>query len=112
MRKNAKTLTTTATGYVVVLSDEAAEHARSLARGCYQRAILDGTEALSGATLRGRAKRYSARYAASREALLARCTDVGEARGAHGRRVLVIGVSAIPTAVQRGLAALAARKVR
>lgn len=64
------------------------------ARGCYQEAILRGSEALSGATLRGKASRYAGRYAASRRALLSRLGSVGvratERRGPHGKRILVL----------------------
>ena len=64
------------------------------ARGCYQEAIILGREALSGATLRGKARSYAARYAASRRNLLGRLPSVGvrvtERRDAHGKRVLVL----------------------
>lgn len=68
--------------------------ALTLAKGCYQRAIILGTEALSGATLRGKAASYGAHYARSRRNLLRRLRDAGlarEERGLHGRRILVIG---------------------
>lgn len=42
------------------------------ARGCYQRAILHGTQRLSGSDLQGKAKRWSYRYAISRGNLLKR----------------------------------------
>lgn len=66
-----------------------------LARGCYQRAILRGSESLSGSTLRGRAASYSGRYRASAQALIGRVAAAGipvrEERQGHGRRVLVLG---------------------
>jgi hypothetical protein len=65
------------------------------ARGCYQRAVIDGDENLSGSTLAGKAKRYGVHYRRSRENLLARCRTAGvrvsERRGDHGRRILVLG---------------------
>jgi hypothetical protein len=65
-------------------------------RGDYQRNLVMGYEALSGATLKGKAKRYGARYAASRRALLDRMAEAGiafyeETVGPGRRRVLVIG---------------------
>lgn len=77
---------------------EAFEAACKLARGCYQRAILEGNEALSGSTLAGKAKGYGDRYKRSSAALLARLTAAGipwsEERGEHGKRILVIGAAA------------------
>lgn len=40
------------------------------ARGCYQRSLLAGNEALSGSTLKGKASKFGGRYKASRENLL------------------------------------------
>lgn len=69
--------------------------ALALARGCYQRNLLMGREALSGATLRGRAKQYSGRYRDSADNLLRRCRQAGlpitEVRREHNKRVLRIG---------------------
>ena len=80
------------------LDSEAVRAALALARGCYQRAIVQGDACLSGADLRGNAAKYSGRYARSRAALLGRMTRAGvpwhERRAAHGRRVLVIGAPA------------------
>lgn len=47
------------------------------ARGAYQAALLDGYEAWSGSTLRGRAKTYGSRYARSRDALDTRLREAG-----------------------------------
>jgi hypothetical protein len=86
---------TTATHYREVLDDDAYEKALTLARGCYQQNLLRGVESLSGATLKGRAKDYGARYQASRAHLLTRLHAAGihtsERIAEHGRRVLVIG---------------------
>lgn len=82
-------------GWCEVRDAAALEAAMSLARGCYQRAILGGREAISGSTLRGKAKRYGAHYARSVRGLLARLSKAGidwsERRGPHGKRILVIG---------------------
>lgn len=79
----------------IVTDADAHERAIALARGSYQRDLLDGYESLSGSTLRGKASTYSDHYAASRRALLARIAAAGipctEVRGRHGKRVLVIG---------------------
>lgn len=81
--------------YIEILDPAQHEKALTLTRGCYQRNLLLGIESLSGATLRGRAKEYGARYFASRAHLLARLRTAGisvsERRAEHGRRVLVIG---------------------
>ena len=81
--------------YSEIKDQDTYQAALLLARGCYQRALLSGSEALSGATLRGRAKSYGARYAESRRNLLSRCRQAGlaisERRGSHGKRILVIG---------------------
>jgi len=80
--------------------DDAHQRAYELARGTYQRNIIDGVENLSGSTLRGKASEYGARYAASRRNLLARMTAAGipwsERTAEHGARVLVIGTSPAP----------------
>lgn len=67
----------------------ARDRALSKARGCYQAAIVDGTEALSGATLRGKAKSYGGRYARSAASIAAR-TDSWEYTDAHRARILVL----------------------
>lgn len=53
------------------------DRARALARGSYQRSLLDGYARWSGADLRGAAKRWSGRYAASRSGLLSRLRKAG-----------------------------------
>jgi hypothetical protein len=81
--------------YVKINDEMAHDAALKLVRGTYQRNILLGVESLSGATLRGRARSYSGRYAESRRNLVARIIKAGipihEEREDHGRRVLVIG---------------------
>lgn len=81
--------------WTVVLDEAAVEKALGLCRGSYQRALVEGRENLSGSTLRGRAASYGGRYAVSRRNLLARLeahgVSVGEERGAHNARLLVIG---------------------
>lgn len=71
--------------------------AREYERGSYQRGLLAG-RAMSGGDLRGRARSYAARYAASRANLVERIArdmrslgvSAHVARGLRGRRVLVI----------------------
>lgn len=63
--------------YTQILDSDARIIAGQVARGSYQRALLEGAQAWSGATLRGSASSYSGRYADSRRALLARLADAG-----------------------------------
>ena len=69
--------------------------ALDLCRGCYQRNLVMGIEALSGSTLRGKAASYSSRYRTSRANLLARIRGAGvpvrEILGKHRKRILVLG---------------------
>jgi hypothetical protein len=75
--------------------DQGAERAAMRqARGRYQRAILRGEQRISGSDLRGEARRWSGRYAASVANLLERCAAAGivcgEQRGVRGLRVLTL----------------------
>ena len=79
--------------------------ALSLCKGTYQMGVVYGSEALSGATLKGKASKYGARYAESRTNLLARLRSdprltVTERKAAHGKRVLVIRCEADRVALQ------------
>jgi hypothetical protein len=69
--------------------------ALKLAKGNYQRNILLGYEAISGATLRGRARSYCGRYRRSAENLIRRCLEnnlpIKEVVGEHNKRIIVIG---------------------
>lgn len=56
---------------------KAFKKAKALAKGTYQLNLLLGIENLSGSTLRGRAREYSARYARSRNSLLRRMSEAG-----------------------------------
>ncbi len=71
-------------------------HAVKLARGCYQRAILDGSAAMSGADLKGKAADYAGQYSASRRHLLERLEAAQipyhVAKRKHGKLVLVLGI--------------------
>lgn len=84
--------------YSKIVCEDAYRAALALCRGHYQEAVIRGSEALSGATLRGRARAYGARYRESRENLLSRMSAAGipwrEERGKHGKRILVIGGAA------------------
>ena len=84
--------------YTQFSDDEAERVAFEHARGAYQRSLLRGAEAWSGATLRGKASQYGTHYARSRNGLLARLQGdlrlhVEERRGAHGRRELHISLA-------------------
>lgn len=84
--------------YSKILCEDAYRKAIALCRGTYQENLIRGLEALSGATLRGKAGIYGARYRKSRENLLSRMSAAGipwhEERGEHGKRILVIGKGA------------------
>lgn len=83
--------------YSCILDREVLNKAVELARGSYQIDLLYGNEAMSGATLRGKARRYGGRYAESRRNLMARIRAAGlpitEVRERYGKRVLVIGAA-------------------
>lgn len=92
--------------YAITHNDATLDAALTLARGSYQRAILLGHEAISGGTLKGKARRYSGVYTRSSATLLRRLDAAGiphgERRVAHGRRVVVIGIGC-PTAEEASL---------
>ena len=86
------------------LSIDANTHtALSLARGCWQRNVIRGSETLGGSTLRGRAKSYSGRYQASGRALLARLraeriphhVERGPLGGYHSARLVIDPVTVV-----------------
>ena len=70
------------------------EIALKCAKGYYQRGIITGEYRLSGSDLRGKARKYSGAYARSRANLLERVraagVQVGERKGEHGLRILVL----------------------
>jgi len=73
----------------------ALEIADALARGSFQSGLIRGNDSLSLATLKGKAKKYSAKYARSRDSLIERLKScpmlvVREEIGDHNRRELVI----------------------
>jgi len=79
--------------YAVHESREVKERALKLARGRYQRWLIEGVAALSHATLRGRAAEYPNSYRDSADNLLRRLRQAGlgeEYRTKRGKRVLVI----------------------
>jgi hypothetical protein len=82
--------------YNLVHDQKQLEAAIKLARGCYQINILNGVEAISTATLRGKARKFSDRYKISSKNLLERCKKNGisiqEVRGENNKRILVIGI--------------------
>ena len=73
------------------------ELALSLCKGSYQLAIVKGEAKLSGADLRGRARRWSAGYWRSRKAIIARLdaagvtfTVTGDGTAKGGARYLLV----------------------
>ena len=79
--------------YAVHESDEVKQKALQLARGRYQRWLIEGWAALSHATLRGRAAEFPNSYRDSADNLLRRLRQAGlgeEYRTKRGKRVLVI----------------------
>jgi hypothetical protein len=83
------------TNWTIVNDETAKQAALKLARGDYQANLISGRENLSGSTLRGKARRYAGRYAASRRNLLDRLRAAGiavaEQRGPRGARLLALG---------------------
>lgn len=77
----------------IVDARKAREESEKEARGSFQVDLIWGGERPSLAGLRGTAKKYGGKYAASRDALWARieCRDVAECYGKHGRRYWVFG---------------------
>ena len=78
------------------IEDQAAfDAALKLCGGKYQEDLLCGHEAISGSTLKGRARNFGGKYRISRQAILGRMTAAGIAWRIeiqdHGRKVLVIG---------------------
>mgnify|MGYP001595241445 CR=1 FL=1 len=83
--------------FAEIWSEADYQAALSLCKGSYQRDIINGNEALSGSTLRGKASRYSDRYKQSSANLLARCRKAGidicvQVREPGHKHVLVIGI--------------------
>lgn len=81
--------------YSIINDENVLTEALKLCKGSYQQALLRGSEALSGATLTGRAKEYIGIYRQSGLNLLKRCKFRGlpiyEIVGAHNKRIIVIG---------------------
>lgn len=92
----------TRANWTICYSDADRVAALALCKGEYQRAIIEGREALSGSTLVGRARRSVLTYKASSADLLRRVRAAGiavsERVGPRGARLLVIGV---PTDLDR-----------
>lgn len=82
-------------GFSVVNDEQVLQSALALCRGVYQREILLGRQALSGSTLRGKARNYKYRYQQSAQSILARCRAAGlpvrETAGRNGKRLVLIG---------------------
>lgn len=92
---------TTNTNPDTITAGEALNRALKQARGCYQRAVLRGSEPLSGAGIVGKAGKYADLYARSRANLLARCHVVSvldECLSKTGARTLVYGCAAVSVA--------------
>lgn len=76
------------------LDPDALIMAREVARGDYQRSLVEGTARWSGADLKGKAQRYSGHYSRSRAALVVAMRAAGLfctwLTAGHGRHVLVV----------------------
>ncbi len=82
--------------FAVSLSEKSLEAAMKLAKGTYQRSILLGTEAISGSTLRGKAKKWCGRYKSSAQNLIGRCRKadlIDVTIWNNGKRLVVIGTA-------------------
>jgi hypothetical protein len=84
--------------WTMVDSEDTRRRALKQARGCYQRALIHGTEAISGGTLRGKALSYKRHYMVHAANLLARIRAAGiavdEVKGPRGKRILYLHTSA------------------
>lgn len=77
-----------------VKSEKALDRALALAQGDYQRNLIMGYENVSGSSLRGSAKNWGGKYAASRKALFHRLEAAGvpySIEKRDRRLVLVLG---------------------
>lgn len=95
-----------ADGSWTVGSADALRLARTLARGYYQAAIIDGREASSGSTLRGKAKKWASRYARSRANLYDRMESAGlrvvrVETGPSGKLILALSLPGEPHPLPR-----------
>ena len=93
--KTTPEIDTTGNPNLIVLDKAAQAAALKLAKSDYQIGILTGRQCLSGADLKGKAKRFGLHYAKSRGAILSRVRAAGiairEVIGAKNKRILVIG---------------------
>jgi hypothetical protein len=82
--------------YIEIHSEADYKAALALARGCYQADIARGYQSWSGATLQGKARKYSGKYKQSRQNWLARCRQAGIDicinTQDHNRLVIVYGI--------------------
>jgi hypothetical protein len=67
----------------------------------YQRRLIRGWESLSGSTIKGRAVKWGACYARSRDSALSKIGTYTEIKGTNSKRILVVGDTAV-TLVQIG----------
>lgn len=81
-------------GTVEYLGKLSFDDVKHVAKGSYQRGLLAGDNNWSGSDLKGNAKKYSSRYAASRMSLIYALKAAGfcvwEAKGNSRQNVLVI----------------------
>lgn len=77
-----------------IIDPKILDKALSCCRGCYQRDIIMGNEAISGSTLKGKARQFSYHYMVSRRNLFKRITRMGlvvlERTRGHNSRILVV----------------------
>lgn len=81
-------------GQYTYIEPDVEARAYACATSDYQRGLLDGDEAWSGATLRGKAKRWGASYEGTRIKLVERMRAAGltvtEVATKHGKRVVLV----------------------
>jgi hypothetical protein len=77
-----------------IVEPSALSTAMGCCKGSYQRDIIMGWEAISGSTLKGKARRYGYHYHISRMHLFTRLKGRGlvvtEKKGSHNSRILVV----------------------
>jgi hypothetical protein len=84
------------TGWIAYRDEDSRAKALACAKGRYQEALIEGREAWSGSTLKGKAADWGSAYRRSRQSLLGRLRGAGLRAvfvrvGRGHRKVLVVG---------------------
>ncbi len=87
----------TRSSWTLVDNDQTKDLALAQCKGIYQRHLIQGLESVSGSTLRGKARIWGGRYAASRQNLMRRLKRAGIQiaikTAEHSARLLVLSAA-------------------